>query len=493
LYFVGLFEVPKMKQLIRPLALGIWILTWTGLGLGRFIPLASAGQRGAVLLYVLVFLAGSALLLQRMSRGRGGIAVSLVGIILGVVLGGLAWREAGLWRLDLALERVRSAGYSVSMPADPVDDLSEANATVLLEQLGDDKDHRLDVMDQPAKGTKGPADREFLHQFVQAKSHGQAEAPSATARVVGILRSQNPQISMLERALACPHRVWNVHFTSNFISTRIPRMSPYLALGDLLEADAILHPLHMRRRADQIRDLAGLIAQEQSLIGAMVGVSLENRSLDLCAGWPSQAKLQAQEPDFRTPVYADLQTELFFRLSRLASLDLLEMSKEFYGGFSGSKIVTAAYWPFLPWDIASQVDLGALEMDKCLAAPSARASAEDSFENYYDQHAWYFARIAMPKFDQMYLKSLVPTARWRMAQVAALMRAQKASTGKWPASLRELQKPGDNPAWFTDPLMQAPFSMKILKKGPEIFSPGINGVDDGGKPGSDDLVWNCWI
>ncbi len=403
-------------------------------------------------------------------------------MVLGYVAGGYFWRYMGQIILDKAQNDVREDGYSLAPPSNAPVLPDDQNAVVLVNEAWNSPSMRKfgglsaiydeptpngrfadntrkyghltnqpNLTNQPFFG-KMPED-DFVIYFIHQASLGLVNARDrAYARK--LLKEHQDAFGLIDHAFDGKGVDWGIDW-NNKPSWKIPspQVVHLLSLGRLMRFQATAQALdgdakgavRSLKEGFQLADMAG---QVHDLVGVMIDVPVAGmmtaparRALPLLEthGKGGRELLPFIRPErIKTEFSSDIQKDLFKNY-------LVDFDRLSWWGFvtydsheinAANKIFGIVYWPFLPFDEASQYEYGIQFMKALPKGPVAADHVIDGFR----KKLWLISSMGVFRFSQMIEKTNESCTKCDLLEIYVGIHSYHQKHHRWPASSQDFEQ-----------------------------------------------------
>jgi hypothetical protein len=414
-----------------------------------------------------------------------------VWLTLGLVIAPFMWFGTGLFIFEDLKTSIGKAGYptqySYSAPTIPDNQNSvfwirKALACPSLYDFDD-------------KNPDGKQNVDLESRFINRAYSGKFDT-SEIKETQALLNHNAKPIQLIRRAAECSASNWGKEipifldnggcYTPNRHAGRVLSLARLLACQALLSARKGQTEESLNLIRDGLR-LAKVYESTDYLIDEIFAVAINRLCLSVAPYALEKSSAQMVKDkwgDLLKPgeiperVKKALAVELFsFPIHRI------ERIPDFNGHFQG---LDGYYFPFLPLDLDSQLRYGKEILDSCHQPYIQTAPLIDQAEKRFQNKSWWFSNLATPMFGQMYGKSLVNTAQFRMALLALASRDYMDRNGRWPEGPKDLSGSNLDPSIFIDPFSGNSMIFKRQGEHLLIYSIGFDLKDEQGQETKDE-------
>ena len=407
----------------------------------------------------------------------------------GLVLAPFLWRVAGIMVFKNLEGSVEKAGYTTryvyTTPPLPnnrnaVFWIQKALACPSLNEIDDKNPNGKRAIDLETRFINGAYEGKFDQEEIK--------------QVQALLKGNLKTFQLIRRGARCPASNWgkDIQVFQDDGGGFVPKRQglKVMFLDRLLVCQALLSARKGRsvESLDLIRDglhLARVYESTGVLIDEMLAVAI-NKLCMLGAPYVlEKTPVQMAREKWRSLLKPD---EIPQKVKNALSIEYFsypfqqdQKKRDFWDKATGYPNFNFFYYPFYPWDWASLVR-GGKEILDSLQEPYIKAAPQiDLADKKFDRESWWFSSIKLAHYGQMYGKSLVNTAQFRMALLAMASRDYKEKNGRWPEGPKDLTSILPDPSLAMDPFSGNPLIFKKEGEHLLIYSIGFNLKDEQGQ------------
>jgi hypothetical protein len=407
----------------------------------------------------------------------------------GLVLAPFLWHATGVVVFRSLLASVEKAGYTTrylyTTPSLPNDKnsvfwIQMALACPSLKEMDD-------------KNPNGKRTIELETRFISGAYEGKFDQ-GEIKQVQALLKGNSKAFQLIRRGAQCPASNWgkDIQVFQDDGGGFVPQRQgiKVLFMGRLLVCQALL--MARKGRSEESLDLIrdGLhLAKVYESTGVLIDVMMAAAINKICLlGAPyvlERAPVRMAREKWGGLLKPD---EIPQKVKNALSIEFFSYAfqqdkkkRDYWDKPTGYPNFNFYYYPFHPWDWASLLR-GGKEILDSFQEPYIKAAPQiDLADKRFDRKSWWFSSIKMARFGQMYGKSLVNTAQFRMALLAMASRDYKEKNGRWPEGPKDLESTLPDPSFAMDPFSGNPLIFRKEGERLLIYSIGFDLKDEQGQ------------